>query len=428
MHWPMTLLGRKWAKSLPSAVGFSVASYATTGITLLQGLVLSRILGPDLLGFWMSLMLVVTYGQHLHLGIVNAVNRQIPLLQGQGRLAEVQDYANTAASALLRFSCAWMLIGSVIAVFIFRSHPGGAILVCGLAVAEVWYQMYVTLMKTHGRFGVVGFLNVARAAGMLALLPIVHAWTIPGLYLRAAIIAILSVAAAAVLSPVRLAPRGTGRRVFEIVSEGFPLLLVGMVFSVQISIDRLLVASMMGPTSLGEYSLATMLLSIMIVIPGVIGITSYPEMLRRIGSSGGPRQIRPLVQRQTRGILIASVLISSMAVVVSGPVVRIMLPEYVAGIEPAKWLLPGMAALAASMPASYFLQAVRRQGTHLAVSISSLVMHAALIAVLVINGRNLVAVAVATSVAYAAYGIVLYLAFIYYSRSGALTSEGHNLQ
>lgn len=415
----------KWQghKSIPSAVSFSAASYLAMAISLVQGLVLSRILGPERLGTWISLMLIVTYGQHFHLGIVNAVNRTVPLLLGKGSPAEADAYVDTAASALVRLTRIWIVISVAASLAIFRAQPIGAVVVCLVAVAEVWFQMYVTLLKTHGRFGVVGVLNVSRAVLTFGLLPVVGHWAMSGLYLRAAAVAVGSVIAAAALSPRRLnisRPKGFER---QILVDGFPLLLVGMVFSVQISLDRLLIASLLGAVRLGEYSLATMLLSVMIVIPGVVGITSYPDMLRQLGANGHGSILRPRVCRQTLFILIVSCAAAFVAYFLIGPLVRLALPAYVAGIQSAQWLLPGIAMLAASMPASYFLQAVRRQRAHLVVSIAAVVTHAIVVIGVVRENGGLVAVSIATSVAYAVYAVALFGAFLRYSRISAVAPE-----
>ncbi len=137
----------QWNK-IPASVTFSAASYVSMGVNLIQGLLLSRILGPEVLGLWLSLMLVVNYGQRYHLGTVNFINRRIPLLLGRNEAGRVEEHTVNSVSLLTWLSLLWLLLSLVVTSVIFPAQRSGAIVVCLVTVNEVWYQYYLTLSKT----------------------------------------------------------------------------------------------------------------------------------------------------------------------------------------------------------------------------------------------------------------------------------------
>jgi O-antigen/teichoic acid export membrane protein len=398
-------------RSLPPAVSYGAAFYGSLVIGFVQSILLFRILGPAQIGVWLVLYLLMDYGQHFHLGVNNAVNRQLPLLMGAGRGQEAVDYVGRSAGLLVVLSGAWALIAIGAGVLFYRSQPWGAMALSVAVVLEVWLAFALTLLKTHARFGTVGLLLLLRAVLNLALLPLVSAAGLPGAFLRIVIVwaVILAIALAVRPVPVRLLPP---IRPGRILAEGFPLLVVGMLFGLQVTVNKVLISAGFGSETVGrEYGLAAVVLTLLMVVPSAVGVTSYPAMLRDFGASGRPSILRARVRRQTIMVGAAAFLAAGIGALLLPTVVAWMLPRYAPGLPAALWILPGLVLLSASVPSSYFLQTIRHQRQHVAISLFGLAVQILLALGALGLGGGVVQICQATSLGYAVYATSLYLAF-----------------
>lgn len=75
------------------------ASVALAQVALcVGGLTIARFLGPTHYGLWNGLQLILLYASYFQLGIVNALNREVPLQRGMGDLAQAEQILIADAS------------------------------------------------------------------------------------------------------------------------------------------------------------------------------------------------------------------------------------------------------------------------------------------------------------------------------------------
>jgi O-antigen/teichoic acid export membrane protein len=320
---------------------------------------------------------------------------------------------------LALLSGAWLLVGGAIGLLVYPAQRLGVVAFVLATPLEVWAAFATTLLKTQSRLGAVGLINLARALLYLAMLALVARLGLPGAYLRQVAIAVLALAAAWSVSRLRPAPRWDRDDARLLLSDGLPLLGVGFVVSVQVSIDRVLVATLLGTDALGQYSLAAVLLTVVLLLPGAVAQTSYPRMLRACGQSGDAVALRPQVLRRTGTVLVLASAAAALLGVLLPHLTRMLLPRFAAGIPAALWILPGVALHSCSLPVSNFLQAVRRQRLHLGISLAALALHVSLVRLAVALGGGIRAVSMATSLSYALYSAALFAAFLHVTRPPA---------
>lgn len=72
------------------------ATLAGQGFGLIRSVMIPVLLNPSQLGIWNLMNVVVGYGGNAHMGILHGMNKLIPMLRGQGALAEVEQIKDSA--------------------------------------------------------------------------------------------------------------------------------------------------------------------------------------------------------------------------------------------------------------------------------------------------------------------------------------------
>ena len=110
---------------------FSVSRYALLGLSFVRNFVVARALDPEQYGYWVIVMLVLTYGDQIHLGLRHAGDKEIPYYRGQEQPQEARQVADTLYAGILLISVAALIILGSITVL----APGGERTVQGVIVA-----------------------------------------------------------------------------------------------------------------------------------------------------------------------------------------------------------------------------------------------------------------------------------------------------
>jgi O-antigen/teichoic acid export membrane protein len=390
----------------PAAV-FASGSYLAIVLNLLQGVLFMRILGPERYGIWLSLLLLFRYGQHAHLGTIHSVQRQLPLLRGQGRDDAARDYAANGHGMLVLATMGWAGLGSVLLVIFYPDVKLGAAVLVLVTAMEMWWQQGLAELKARHRFGIVASLISGRAALNFALLPLVVWAALEGAYLRWILLMSAILVWTWARNPVRGGFRFERDQFARILRDGGPILAVGVVFSFQVSLDQTLIFLGLGEEALGRYGVAALLMTIMLVIPSAVGQTAYPRMLEQFGRDGDVAALHPGVRRRTVIVTLGSAVIAAFGVLAMPWVVDWIMPAYLPGVRAAQLLLPGGVFLAASVPSSDFLQTVRQQTLHLRLSLVALAIQLVAGLVVLRAGGGIEEIAATTTASLAVYALLI---------------------
>jgi len=86
---------------------FSSSTILYQGSRFLTALGAAKILGPGVYGLWNMLNLILTYGRLAHLGVINAMNRDVPLFKGKRDFQRVEE--------IRRASLGFMSLSTIVA-------------------------------------------------------------------------------------------------------------------------------------------------------------------------------------------------------------------------------------------------------------------------------------------------------------------------
>lgn len=341
------------------------------------GFAVARFLGPAHYGLWNGFQLILLYASYSQLGIVNALNRELPLQRGKGEFAQAERIrsatlggvlmtALVAGVAILAYSTIATSRHSSLVIFSLR-------FVGLLVVLQQIYTYSEICFRTTHEFGIVSKLRLYRT-----ILDISSAVLLTYLFdligrLWAAILASGGILAYIFWRhPVPFRPAFDPKTVVKLMAIGFPIMLVGLLSGMYQSIDRVLILAFLNETHLGYYAIGLTAVSALNILPGVTGEILYPRFAERYGATNNPSQLKEYVLTPTYVLAHLLPILQGMMYLLIPFVILIALPQYIPAIRPARILIWGSFFLAVAGFASDFLNTINKQIINLMAQIASL--------------------------------------------------------
>ncbi len=396
------------------AAAFMSGNVLYQGARFAAYLVVARLLGPTLYGLWNGLLLILSNGvSYGHLGVLNAMNREIPYNHGRGEEAEnraIIDVSFTTAlisSGLLAAAClAASLAGSW-----DPAEAAGLRLLALLILLQQVQVFYELVLRSHTRFRAI-----ALEQGLLSflLLTVVIGLTILGgfrgfLWGQIATYGIVALVLMR-LAPVRPRLRWDWRRMVDLAQIGFPIMAVGFAYGMLTSLDRFMVIGFLGKEALGFYSLAFMAYGTMMLIPRSVSQMIYPRMAREYGRTGTAASLRRLVYRPVGLLFAVMTPLLLLAWLAGPPLIAWFLPQYTPGIPAFRLTLVAVFFLSFMGTFGNFLNTVNRQRLYLGLQVCALALDFVLNWLALRAGYGITGVAGATLITQMVYVAMLWSA------------------
>ncbi|NUQ64860.1 MAG: oligosaccharide flippase family protein, partial [Pirellulales bacterium] len=340
-------------------------------------LLLRMLLSPAQMGIWQAVKLVLSYASYANLGVSKGAARELTVALGRGDLAKAQRGLDLAFTTNILSSLAYaaVLAGAGIWVGLRGTGEWSSAWAAGLAIGGLlaalgrYASFQVTVLRAKQAFATTSRLSALEAVTTLVVGgACTWLWGLPGLYAGTLGVMGASLVYLSRFGKLRFSwawDRGEMRRLIAI---GSPILLAGVVYSLFRSLDKLMILAYMPDREfqLGCYSLALMVSAQLYGIGNMLSIVMGPRYGEKFGQCGDRRQVALLAARATELQATAMALPAALALVLAGPVLGRMLPDYETGLAPLVWLVPGMVLLSLSLPASQYLVAIDRQKRALA--------------------------------------------------------------
>ena len=407
--------GREFATLLLSTVVFHAARI---GI----GLWAAAALGPERFGRWNLLAVVIGYARHAHLGVLNAMGREVPIALGRGDRA--------SASALEGVGFAAALVGAVVVLAggcaallepAVRAWVEPSVVVLAAAMAASRLPFIFVTMRARSRLEFASLSLQFGIAGCVTVLSYAlwgHGHDLTGLAACSALGYAAACALALAAEPATPRFRDLQpRRLRPLVAIGFPLLSAGILYSLLTSIDRWVIVYFLGVLPLGHYTLAIVAFGAASLVPQVVSQLSYPRMGHAFGRLGEAGALRGLARRQSlqsAGVTLPAVALLWLAL---PALAARFLPAYVEGVGAARVLLLGVSAYSLAIGPANLLVTTGHQRLYLALQAASVALNALLSAGAAAAGFGLTGVAAGSAVALAFYTAGLLVATARATRS-----------
>ncbi|MFC4409981.1 oligosaccharide flippase family protein [Chungangia koreensis] len=398
---------------LSNILSFGSATLISSALSFVLGVVSRNILGPEQYGYWVSLSMAFTFIPLLQLGVLNAMNREIPYYVARNSIEEANQIRQKTFSFLITFPTFIMLLLLLFSIFVYNSggapeYKVGFIFISFIGVLSFvsgYVEMYYKSIQDFKNASKL--ITVKGVAQSLLSIIFILLFGFVGLFIgmiAALIIEIL-----------------IGRNAFKkmgfifdlrfksyvpLIKTGFPILMVGLIWSVLIATDKIILTIMMDSSALGNYSVALLVFSTMMLLPQVISQVYYPKIVTMV-SKEEYQQIKQSYKRVNFFLLVISLIIVLVGLLLLPPTIRLLMPEYENGIVSAQILLVGLIPLTlVNYPANYF-NATHNQKLYIKILVVCILVNILVSITLLLMYPDISMVAIGTSITFLLYFILM---------------------
>ena len=354
-----------------SILGFSAASIIANFCYLVQALVVAKLMDPELLGLWLGLQLIHTYGRQSHLGLLNAVNRQVPFHVGRGeedRAAHIEKVARMNLHLLTGVGLVVLILVCSLGGFGRRTTIG--VFSIGLAtLINLHMEFHVGLFKARHQFGKASVARIVQAVSMVAGLPLVYYLQFEGLCGRGILVAAVVLAVCVKTNTRGQGLRSDWRETVSLVRVGVPIMILSYAVALLYTMDRVVILRFLGKESMGHYALAVAAGGVISLFPDVIGQVFYPRMVESYARDGLSRSLIGTCARASAvGGVLAGIVCVSLFFALPW-LIPIFYEKYVPGLPATRVALIAYFVLAFGAGPRYFLIATEHKRRQLGVLI-----------------------------------------------------------
>lgn len=353
--------------------------------------------GPNLMGVYNFLQLLVTYAPLLALGVYNGLNRELPFSIGKGNHEEAGRLVAVSLYVCCLI-CFVAIIGMLLAAFGAWS-TGNSLWFWGLGVFAAvlpltLYRIHLEVtFRTSHDFNWLSMVKLITSMAGLALIPLMYIDSWGGLLGRAALMALLGVGFLWIKRPFRVYPMWDISTFRRLISVGLPIFIVGCLYLLFTSMDRLIITSEMNLVALGVYTPALLILQGMLILPGSVAQVIYPRAAERYGREGTINKLLPVLFMPLPIMLIIQLPFVLLGWFYMDEIIMRFMPRFEEGIEVARWSLVVGLVLSMNTPAIVFN--VARQQRMYAALIMLSILTVVVAWIFKVGGKDLVGISIA---------------------------------
>ena len=328
-----------------------VSAFASGNLAVLccqvpASFMVARLAGPERLGYLNTMGLFLAYLPICLLGILNGLNRELPLLVGQKQVAVAKALADTAwwwTRLVAIVAGAGLATAGIVLCVKGQVKLGQACCTYALiSPLTLLAQGIEVTYRTGGEFLKLSKYRLAIALLGIASVPLLWASSWWGLLAR---VALLSAAYFWLLyrgRPIRFCASFNKQAWTRLARVGLPIFIVGYLFVIFSALDQTLVVQLLGVKQLGLYTPAIQVAAGLGVLPSSISQVLYPRMCEAYGRTDSARSLSALAFVPMAALAFG--LAPAFAIVwwLVDPLVRHVLPQYVEGIAAARWVVVTM--------------------------------------------------------------------------------------
>jgi O-antigen/teichoic acid export membrane protein len=382
------------------------------GLAFIREIIIAKIMGPTSYGTWKGIEVIQMYHQYSTLGTQNGMSREIPKLRGMGREGKINNLQNVTLGHIFTLP---LLISVLIAFYSNSIHDDlirfgvrmTTVNVLLLMGKSYYVRLYFADMrfKTYSRITVyLSFILNAAAIGFAVLLQD------RAPYIIIFVNNIIWIIALKKYGGYKLVPKISLVESWKLIKIGFPIMIIGLLYGLLTSIDRLIILNYFDVTHLGYYSIFMMVGLVITGVSSSLGEIIYPRMNKLYGEVGTAESLDLL-------LFAPSYIMSSLLGIVSGVIVfmivmfgPIYLGEYKQGFTSAIIFCIG-----SSIGGGSILNTIDKQWLSVIFQSIALVINVLLSLLLIQLNYGIVAVAIGTTVALVFYKLCGTCASYYYA-------------
>jgi len=282
----------------------SSSSILSNLLNIIRGFIVAKLLGPSLFGIWNTFIILLNYIRQSDGGLFQGMAKEIPHQVGKGNKERVSEVERLTFSSI--FFIALALSSALFLSSFFLPYSSnflnGLRIVSLIIIFQQVYFYYNYYFRAVNMFSLL-----SRGIALWSLATTVLVIGLTYLYqLQGALIGLLgSYVLVSLLFFLKSRPHLTIdlklRPIFSIIKIGFPLLLIGFMYELLWSVDKLLILKMLDSAHLGYYSIATGISIFIYYIPISISGVVFPRVVEAYGKSNDLEYIKNFMLLPMKG-------------------------------------------------------------------------------------------------------------------------------
>ncbi|MBN1888234.1 MAG: oligosaccharide flippase family protein [Thermoflexales bacterium] len=390
----------------------------------LQSLIVMRFLEPSAYGMWLGLNIILVYAGYLHLGLDHGMGLRLPYYQGQGntqRVTNIQDAVYTAWTGVAMLAAIGVMGYALLVPQPSNLQRWGLFIAAGLIVFEQQIRFMARWQSSARKdFVLCSLVAIFRSVLSFCLVvPLAYLLNVNGVMIGALLVAGITAAAWWVKTSYRPGWQFSREVLWETLRIGFPILLAVLGGGLIETVDRLLILNMLGTTSLGYYGVTSLGGSQIYHLLAQAGSAMSPHMVEDMGKHGdSPLAMEKYLVKPTLIFAyVAAIAIIGLTLAIP-LLVQVVLPRYRPGLSAFYLFVPGFFFLSLILSANNILNLIliarRRQRWVVYIQAVALAIEIICGVLFIRMGWDIAGVALASTLAYAFYGLTILIAATVY--------------
>lgn len=351
---------------LSDASLYTSMSILTQLITLAAGILTRRFLGPVQMGIWSLLQIILVYSAYSALGVTEAISREIPFYRGRGEYEKAEQLKNIiySFSTLTSFFVASCCV--LYALFARQNiRPElfyGLLIVSTLVMLQRSSNLNIAFLRGYKLFSIAAAQMVLSAivnAGLVVLLS--YKYKVYGFMIAMVLSFLFNIFYVRARHRFYFKWNFDFRKIWGLIQYGFPLIIVSLLGTIFLTIDKLMIAKILGVEELGLYSVALLACTFLHNLPNSIGIVLIPNLHQKFGETEKPESLKNYLEKSSQAFETIMPLLIASGWFLIPYFARLVLPDFEGSIPPMKYLITSVFWVAMIHPFSCFLVVIRKQ-------------------------------------------------------------------
>jgi O-antigen/teichoic acid export membrane protein len=342
------------------------------------------------------------------LGLLHGMNKTIPYLRAQKNTQKIAEVKNSIFGVNLLlglFACGIMVTVSFFVPGIYA--PSLRIIALCIFFQQIYLYLFC-LLRAENEFGLAsrgfaGFSIISTA--LVVLFAVMFSEKLSGALWGMACALVIVVAYWLLKIRAIFSLQLNWNIIRENFFVGLPILIVGFIDMLFLSIDRWVIAIKLGEAPLGYYALGVMAANLLVSLTGPAVNVLYPHTLERLAVAKNLSDMKQHLIIPIRILGTIILIIQGAAIIVIPLLIQLFLPKYLQSIPILQVLLCGAFFWAIASVSGTFLIAINKQNCLIAVQVVAALTSIVIDVLLLEADYGIMGVAIGTALGYCIYGL-----------------------
>lgn len=286
------MLNVKRSNLLKSGARYSIASTLSSVVSMLISLVSMHWLGPEILGIWQSLTIIIAYLPFLQLGIQSGLNLELPIELGKGNKVKSDDLVATAKYFAICIAYVLLIIGICVFIYLLVTdvedkYLYGFIAVLLISVITCFRLHFVATYRSAKAFDKLSNIYLIDSVINLSFLLVIYYYQYYGLIIYYVGKELIATFLMYLYAPYRGIKAYFDKAMFYVLlKRGIFMTLFNQIKSAIDSFPKILLVSIGGVVQVGLFSPVLAVGTLINMIPSQLAQFLVPQMGYKYGESG----------------------------------------------------------------------------------------------------------------------------------------------